>query len=106
MPHKVLKVSCRYLELFRSYGEYSGGGGGNIYPPAVRGLNPANLGGGVVTGSSLLGSALCEVVDDRPFPLSRTVYNTFVFGGRSVVSEHIGYYTDRKGNDIVLENNW
>ena len=32
-----------------------------------------------------------------------TVYNTFVFGGRSVVSEHIGYYTDRKGNDIVLE---
>ena len=52
------------------------------------------------------GSALCEVVDDRPFPLSETVYNTFVFGGRSVVSEHIGYYTDRKGNDIVLENNW
>ena len=43
------------------------------------------------------------MVDDRPFPLSETVYNTFVFGGRSVVSEHIGYYTDRKGNDIVLE---
>ena len=31
------------------------------------------------------------------------MYNTFVFGGRSVVSEHIGYYTDRKGNDIVLK---
>ena len=46
------------------------------------------------------------MVDDRPFPLSETVYNTFVFGGRSVVSEHIGYYTDRKGNDIVLEKNW
>ena len=62
----------------------------------------------VVTGSSLsqFGSALCEVVDDRPFPLSETVYNTFGFGGRSVVSEHIGYNTDRKGNDIVLENNW
>ena len=61
----------------------------------------------IVTGSSLsFGSALCEVVDDRPFPLSETVYNTFVFGGRSVVSEHIGYYTDRKGNDIVLEKNW
>ena len=43
------------------------------------------------------------MVDDSPFPLSETVYNTFVFGGRSVVSEHIGYYTDRKGNDIVLE---
>ena len=66
------------------------------------------LGASNVTGSSLFlfGSALCEVVDDRPFPLSKTVYNTFVFGGRSVVSEHIGYYTDRKGNDIVLENNW
>ena len=48
----------------------------------------------------------CEVVDDKPFPLSQTVYNTFVFGGRSVVSEHIGYYTDRKGNDIVLETWW
>ena len=33
------------------------------------------------------------MVDDRSFPLSQTVYNTFVFGGRSVVSEHIGYYT-------------
>ena len=43
------------------------------------------------------------MVDDRPFPLSETVYNTFVFGGRSVVSEHIGYYTDRKGNGIGLE---
>ena len=43
------------------------------------------------------------MVDDRPFPLSETVYNTFVFGGRSVVGEHIGYYTDKKGNDIVLE---
>ena len=43
------------------------------------------------------------VVDHRPFPLSQTVYNTFVFGGRSVVSEHIGYYTDRKGNGIGLE---
>ena len=65
------------------------------------------LGASNVTGSSLsFGSALCEVVDDRPFPLSETVYNTFVFGGRSVVSEHIGYYTDRKGNDIVLEKNW
>ena len=60
--------------------------------------------GETVTGSSLFfGSALCEVVDDRPFPLSETVYNTFVFGGRSVVSEHIGYYTDRKGNDTVLK---
>ena len=43
------------------------------------------------------------MVDDRPFPLSETVYNTFVFRGRSVVSEHIGYYTDRKGNGIGLE---
>ena len=57
----------------------------------------------VVTWSSLFSVRRCEVVDDRPFPLSETVYNTFVFGGRSVVSEHIGYYTDRKGNDIVLE---
>ena len=63
-----------------------------------------HVGASNVTWSSLgsFGSALCEVVDDRPFPLSETVYNTFVFGGRSVVSEHIGYYTDRKGNDIVL----
>ena len=55
-----------------------------------------------VTGSSLFSVRRCVMVDDRPFPLSETVYNTFVFGGRSVVSEHIGYYTDRKGNDIVL----
>ena len=61
---------------------------------------------GAVTGSSLFSVRRCVMVDDRPFPLSETVYNTFVFGGRSVVSEHIGYYTDRKGNDIVLENNW
>ena len=67
-------------------------------------------GSGKVLGIGVTGSSLsvrrCEVVDGRPFPLSETVYNTFVFGGRSVVSEHIGYYTDRKGNDIVLGKNW
>ena len=67
-------------------------------------LYPTLMGASNVTGSSLfLLVRRCEVVDDRPFPLSETVYNTFVFGGRSVVSEHIGYYTDRKGNDIVLK---
>ena len=36
LSHKVQKVSCRYLETFRSYGEY-GGGGGVIFthPPHV-----------------------------------------------------------------------
>ena len=45
LSHKVLKVSCRYLELCRSYGEYPGGG--NIHPPppgaAVRGLTLIGL---------------------------------------------------------------
>ena len=39
-------------------------------------LYPTLMGASNVTGSSLFlfGSALCEVVDDRPFPLSRTEY--------------------------------
>ena len=39
MPNKVLKVSRRYLLSFLSYRENTGGGGGNIYPPALPGLS-------------------------------------------------------------------
>ena len=38
LSHKApLKVPCRYLEPYRSYGEYpgGGGGGGNLYPLLV-----------------------------------------------------------------------
>ena len=37
LSHKVLKLSCRYLDSFRSYGEYPGGrGGGSISPRGAR----------------------------------------------------------------------
>ena len=40
MPNKVLKVSRQYLLLFLSYRENKVGG--NIYPPALRGLSVRN----------------------------------------------------------------
>ena len=51
MTVKVLEVSRRYLPLFLNYRETTGGG--NIYPPALRGLTLAGMGDYILGWSSL-----------------------------------------------------